>query len=199
MGLDHFEKEFLDKYWEGYDPKNDELKILGVSISSSNICNYKCIYCYAGDQKPLKDELTLEEQQNILTQAQPLGAQTVVICGDGEPSMDKNLLGIVSHAAKLGLHSVVVTNGALFGDDALAKKIFAMDGKSVLESLYQNNASLIVKLESLNPEKYEMIVGVKGAHPKFRKAVERMCEVGFNKVIKTKMETLPAWLLARLL
>jgi MoaA/NifB/PqqE/SkfB family radical SAM enzyme len=189
MGLDYYNKDFLKNYWENYNPKI-KTKILGVSISSSNICNYKCIYCYAGMQKPKENELCLEEQQSILTQAEALGAKTVVICGDGEPTLDKNLLSMVSHAAKIGMNSIIVTNGALFGDDTLSQKIFKMDGESALQYLYNNNASLIVKLESLDQEKYETIVGVKGAYGKFRKAVERMAKIGFNKMNKTRDDCL---------
>lgn len=185
QGLDHFEKEFINNYWVDYNPKGEEVKILGVSISTSRICNYKCVYCYAGTQKPEDNELSLEEQQNILTQAAALGAKSVVICGDGEPTMDKNLLGIVSHAAKEGLSSIVVTNAAIFGDDTLSQKIHNIDGKSVLESLYRNKASLIVKFESMDKEKYEQIVGVPGAYKNFTKAIERMKEVGFNKLIES--------------
>jgi len=184
QGLDHFEKEFLDDYWHGYDPKNGEPRILGVSISTSNICNYRCIYCYAGTQKPNKNELNLKEQQNILTQAAGLGAKTVIICGDGEPSMDKNLLGIVSHAGKLDMYSIVVTNGAIFGDDALCQKVHGMDGKAALEALYDSGASLIVKFESLEEDTYNHIVGVPGAYKKFRLSVERIQETGFNKSIE---------------
>ena len=185
QGLDHYEKGFLKDYWKDYDPKKDEPTVLGVSISSSNICNYKCIYCYAGTQRPLKNELSLEEQQGILTQAAELGAKTVVICGDGEPSMDKNLLGIVSHAAKLNMFSIVVTNAAIFGDDELAKKIHGMDGKAVLENLFENNASLIVKFESIDPDIYDLIVGVPGAYQKFRKSIDRIKEAGFNKTTES--------------
>jgi len=186
QGLDHYGKEFLDNYWKDYDPKSKNPKILGVSISTSNICNYKCIYCYAGTQKPSPNELKLEEQQNILTQASELGAKTVVICGDGEPSMDKNLLGIVSHAAKLKMFSIVVTNAAIFGDDELSKKIHGMNGKSVLENLYENNASLVVKFEGIDESTYDSIVGVPGAYKKFRKSIDRILEVGFSKPVDNR-------------
>jgi len=50
-GLDDFTKEELNKYWEGYNPKVDKPRILGVSLSCSNRYNLKCIYCYAGTEK----------------------------------------------------------------------------------------------------------------------------------------------------
>lgn len=180
-GLDHFEKEFL----EGYDVNPENPKILGVSISTSDICNYRCVYCYAGDQKPKKGELTSEEQKDIVKQAAQLGAKTVVICGNGEPTMDKNLLDIVACAHSLDMYSIIVTNAGLFGDDKLANKVFGMDGYAVLKRLYDTGASLIVKNESLDEKTYDYIVGVDGAFKKFQKSMERIGDIGFNKLVET--------------
>ena len=181
-GLDHYEKEFL----KGYSVNPENPKILGVSISTSEICNYRCVYCYAGDQKPKEGELTLDEQKWIISQAAELGAKTVVICGNGEPTMDKKLLEIVASAHSFDMYSIVVTNAGIFGDDELANRVFGMDGESVLKNLYDNDASLIVKSESLNEDTYDYIVGVKGAFKKFLKAIERIKSVGFNNLESTE-------------
>ncbi|SCN25163.1 pyrroloquinoline quinone biosynthesis protein PqqE [Clostridium sp. N3C] len=171
-GLDDFKKEGLVKFWENYNTKVDEPKILGVSISCSNMCNLRCIYCYAGiDKKPLQNELSLDEQKKIISDAKELGAKTVVLCGDGEPTMDKNLVEMAKHAKNNNMVMVVVSNAVIFGDDDLCKKIHKMDGESLLKSLYDNDVSLIIKLESLDEQKYEYVVGVKGAYKKYRTAI----------------------------
>lgn len=136
------------------------------------MCNLRCIYCYAGiDKKPLQNELSLDEQKKIISDAKELGAKTVVLCGDGEPTMDKNLVEMAKHAKNNNMVMVVVSNAVIFGDDDLCKKIHKMDGESLLKSLYDNDVSLIIKLESLDEQKYEYVVGVKGAYKKYRTAI----------------------------
>lgn len=181
QGLDDFKKEQIDEFWKDYNPKEDKPRILGVSLSCSDVCNLKCIYCYAGkEKKPRTNELNLEEQINIIRQAKELGGRTVVFCGDGEPSMDKNLVGMTKYANENGMIMVVVTNANIFGDDELCKRVHNMTGEELLQVLYDNNASLIIKLESLEEEKYEHIVGVTGAYKKYRTAIDRMVKIGFG-------------------
>ena len=179
QGLDSFSKEDLNRYWSGYDPLNDKPKLLGVGLSCSNRCNVRCIYCYAGDKSPEPDELTLEEQIDVLSQAKALGAKTAIMCGDAEPLMDKNLLPIVEHCHTLDMTCVVVTNATVIGDDRLAKAVHGKNGRDVAQFLYDNGASLIVKMDSVDPEKYEQIIGVKDSYKKFIKAVNCFKDIGF--------------------
>lgn len=179
-GLDSFSKPELDAFWEALDPSDGRAKILSVGLSCSFRCNYKCRYCYADQKKiPFPDELTLEEQKDIITQAKELGARTVVICGDGDPLVDKNLPAMVVHANGFGMTSIVVTNAAVMGDDRLAEKYHGMTGEELAGHLYRNGASMMIKLDSVNPEKYDEIVGVEGAFRKLERTLDRMKRLGF--------------------
>ncbi|MDQ7094871.1 radical SAM protein [Desulfosporosinus sp. PR] len=180
-GLDDYNVVELKKYWQGWDPKKDEPKILGLGLSCSFLCNYKCNYCYVGEKRPGADELTLGEQLNLIDQAVDLGAKTVIICGDGDPLMDKNLCYMTEHAYKKGMTSVVVTNSAVMGDDKLAMKIHNKTGREVAQALYNSGCSLVVKMDTLNPELYEKIVNVSGSFEKFKKAIKHIIDIGFTK------------------
>jgi MoaA/NifB/PqqE/SkfB family radical SAM enzyme len=185
-GLDSFTQDELDNFWRGYDPKVDDPKILGIGLSCSFLCNLKCIYCYAGDKAPDIEEMTLREQLNLVSQAKDLGAKTAIICGDAEPLMDKNLLPIVDHCYRNSITSVIVTNGTIMGDDMIARTIHSMDSKSVTKFLYDRGASLMIKLDSVLPEKYDRIVGVKGSHSKLERALSNVIDAGFCKVSETE-------------
>ncbi len=186
-GLDDFSPKELELFWKDYQPGVSSAKILGVSISCSNRCNLKCIYCYAGNERKREGELDLNEQKQILSQAAELGAKTVVICGDGEPSIDPNLPQIVMHAKTLGLSTIVVSNGVIFGDDNQCQKVHNMPGLDFLKLLYENNASLIIKLESINQDRYEEIVGVSGTFEKFMRGIDRMVECGYGNLNNTEV------------
>ncbi len=99
----------------------------------------------------------------IISDGKALGARTVVFCGDGEPTMDRNIVQMLAHTKQNDMIMVIVTNGVIFGDDNLCKKVHGMTGREFLELIYDNDAILILKLESLKEEKYDYIVGVKGS------------------------------------
>jgi len=183
-GLDNYDKEMLDNYWNRFNEDESFSDILGISISTTNKCNLRCVYCYAGksresDAIDYSNELTLEGQKSIIEQGCELGAKTLIICGDGEPTSDKNLIAIVEYANSKKMTSIVVTNATMFGNDEQAKEVHSMTGKELLKKLYDANASLIVKMESVNKENYEFIVGVKDTYDSFLKAVKRIKECGF--------------------
>lgn len=183
-GLDHWTEEEIDKFWQGWDPKVDEPRIRSVGLSTCLSCNLKCIYCYAGEKKRLEDELTCEEQKGIIIQAEELGAEVVLICGDAEPLMDENLVDIVEQAYKSDMFPVVVTNGVMLGNDKLAEKLHGMSAYELTQLLYDYGASLVVKMDSIKPERYDKIVGVKSTYPKFMNAVYNIGNVGFTNIME---------------
>lgn len=179
-GLDSYGKEELDNFWKNYDPKKDAPKILSICLSCSVRCNLKCIYCYAGPKKPAKNELTLEEQKSIIGQAKELGAKTAVVCGDGEPSMDKNIVPIAQYCHELGIICIVVTNAIIFGDDKFSRKVHGVSGWELANLLYDAGVSLMVKMDAMYPGKYDTIVGIKGAYQKFNRAINNITNIGFG-------------------
>jgi MoaA/NifB/PqqE/SkfB family radical SAM enzyme len=181
-GLDHYSKDEIEKFWKEWSPENPKIRAIG--LSTPKICNLRCIYCYAGsDRVRSKNELTLDEYKRIVDEAREIGAEVALICGDGEPLMYKYLVELVQHIAEREMYPVVVTNGIALGDDHLSKKVHGMDSFRLCETLYDCEASLVVKMDSITKEIYEKIVGVPGTFDKFMNAVENIQNVGFNRII----------------
>jgi len=183
-GLDHFTKEEIESFWAGWNPRKDGAKLRAVGLSTILSCNFRCIYCYAGEKKRLNNELTLREQKGIIMQARELGAEVVILCGDAEPLMDGCLVDLVEYTHKCDMTPVVVTNGIVLGDDKLAQRVHRNSAKDLARILYDNGASLVVKLDSIKEDVYERTVGVKGAYAKFMKAVDNVVDVGFGNIIE---------------
>jgi MoaA/NifB/PqqE/SkfB family radical SAM enzyme len=121
----------------------------------------------------------LDEQKNIIDQASEMDAKSVLICGDGEPTLDKDLLGIVEHASSKGMYSVIVTNGNIFGNDELSMKVYGISSDELVDFFHRNKASFIFKLESLDEELYENIVGVKGSFKQLMEGLDKIYKKGF--------------------
>lgn len=89
-----------------------------LAISPTMRCNYDCIGCYSRD-RVYNNELTTEEFDSILTEAEQLGVSTVVITG-GEPFIRPDTLNLmVKHKCLL---FVTITNGLLISFES-AKRI----------------------------------------------------------------------------
>ncbi|MCL1994729.1 MAG: radical SAM protein [Defluviitaleaceae bacterium] len=82
-------------------------------------CNLFCEYCFMasnlGDDKPC---LSTADWKKALEQIKVAGATSVILTG-GEAILHEGFEEIVQHAASLGLHVTVLSNGTLFSEDRL--------------------------------------------------------------------------------
>jgi MoaA/NifB/PqqE/SkfB family radical SAM enzyme len=101
-----------------------------IAISPTMACNYNCQGCYSRG-RPLEDELTLEELESIFTEAEDLGALSVVVTG-GEPLGRQGLLGLIARHRRLLF--VLITNGSLLSE-GVAEEIGACGNVLTLVSI----------------------------------------------------------------
>jgi radical SAM protein with 4Fe4S-binding SPASM domain len=125
-------------------------------------CNLKCVHCYndSGSSRA-DDELSTSEAKEVLEDLARFGVPSVLFSG-GEPLMRKDLFELLGYAGRLGLRTVISTNGTLITPDAV-------------ERMKKHNVSYVgISLDGVGPinDKFR---GVAGA---FEKAVEgiRNCQ-----------------------
>lgn len=84
-----------------------------IALSPTMLCNYDCIGCYSRD-RPVHDELSTEELDSLLGEAERYGIFAIVLTG-GEPLLREDLLPLIySHRR---LFFVLITNGSLMTDE----------------------------------------------------------------------------------
>jgi len=87
---------------------------LTVEISPSGACNYRCVFCafdYLNYEPELLDKVLMIR---MLGEMHENGVKSIVVCGEGEPLLNKNTPDIVNYAKKIGLDMGMSTNGILF-------------------------------------------------------------------------------------
>ncbi len=85
-------------------------------------CNLKCIHCYNDSRAgKAQDELTTDEAKVVLDDLASFDVPSVLFSG-GEPLMRQDLFELIEHAGKLGLRTVISTNGTLLSTE-VAKQI----------------------------------------------------------------------------
>lgn len=90
-----------------------EIKTLDIELSGS--CNYSCQMCphdEPGREKDFLKNLPFDLFTSIVDQAVELGLENVRLHGSGEPTLYKELVEAVEYCTKLGLKTLITTNGA---------------------------------------------------------------------------------------
>jgi len=93
-----------------------------VVYNCTSRCNLKCLHCYSSSDSNLSDsELTTTEAKRLLSQLAEINCSVLLFSG-GEPLLRDDLFELLAEARRLGLRSVLSTNGTLIDFDA-AKRL----------------------------------------------------------------------------
>jgi radical S-adenosyl methionine domain-containing protein 2 len=132
-------------------------------------CNFKCKFCFATyeDQSKLykeKSHLSKEEMLSIIDEIAKKGITKITFAG-GEPMLCKWLPELIKHAKKVGLTTMIVTNGYLLNQEWIERQkdsldwitlsIDTVEPSSQIAIGRSNNKKFITKEEYLN--KIELI------------------------------------------
>ncbi|NIN51909.1 MAG: radical SAM protein [Nitrososphaeria archaeon] len=129
----------------------------------TNICNLRCIHCYANSlaSKP-RGELTTEEGLKLIDNLASIGVPLLILSG-GEPLLREDIFELCRHAVKSGIKTVFSTNGIDINE-------------SVVEALKRAGASYVgVSVDGLK-KTHERIRGVQGCFDRAMEALELLKE-----------------------
>lgn len=101
-----------------------------VQIHPSFRCNLKCAHCYSTSGPDESSALGVEELARLLSDASRFGYRSVSVSG-GEPLMYGGLEELLAHARGLGMHTGMVTNGALWNEERASRVGPLLDAAAV--------------------------------------------------------------------
>ncbi|MFO7761994.1 MAG: radical SAM protein [Thermodesulfobacteriota bacterium] len=140
--------------------------LLSMELELSRACNLRCIYCYASSGFPLEQELSLEEVFDVVDQAVVLGARKIIILGGGEPLLYRDLLPVIDYLKEHRVTVDLFTNGTLITEEIAA-------------GLFERQVSVVVKMNSRNPELQDQLAGKQGAAQKIINGLEFLQQAGY--------------------
>lgn len=148
-------------------------RLLSVSLLLSNACNLKCLYCYRDAGTHSDCGFSLRQWEEVLRQAQELGARSVWIPGSGEPLLDPvfcegHSFPLLKLCNSLGLRVTFFTNGT-----ALTARL--------ADALKDHDVSVVTKLNSLDPTIQDFLAGVPGAYGAIRRGLDLLLSAGFTE------------------
>ncbi len=140
--------------------------LLSMELELSRACNLRCIYCYAGSGLPLQNELTLDEIYSAIDQAATLGARKIIILGGGEPMLYKDLFKVIDYIQAKGITADLFTNGMLVTPEKA-------------NALYERRVSVVIKMNSRNPEIQDQLAGQAGAFNAIDNGLKNLLAAGY--------------------
>ena len=156
-------------------------KIINPSIDLSNACNLNCKYCYSENIESERkvvydDELTFREIIKIIDAFAKAGSKSINIVGSGEPTIYPFFKEVVKKISERNIIPVVFTNGVIISSNY-----------QLVEFLYKNNVSIVIKYNSSNSDIQDLLVGRTGYSIKRDKALECLIDFGFNSYNPTRL------------
>ena len=160
--------------WD-YDYKGGEgLKL--ATTEFTNKCQLSCQMCY---RLPSYDQfsLNLESKWNLYNELKAIGVETIKIVGSGEPLLDPDFKEQIVFIYNLGMKIIVHTNGLLL-----------YDNPELIAFLNKYKVSIILKVNSLNPEFEDQFLNVSKGYGGIRnKVIESLIKTGFNIDTPTRL------------
>lgn len=94
-------------------------KLISVNYHLTNACNYQCRFCFA--RFPQSHEiLSLKKAKKLVTQLSRHGTEKITFVG-GEPLLYPRLGDLLTFTKKLGITTMIVTNGSLVNKSFLER------------------------------------------------------------------------------
>lgn len=149
--------------------QQDKLSYLMLNLPFS--CNFRCLKCCNGEREHSKSPIDLNKIKGYIEEAKENGFRVLVLAGEGETTLYKNFRDLIQFSSKIGMIPYIFTNGSLINEDLA---LF----------LSECDASLIINIDSFDPQQYDVLVGKKGAFETVEKNVSIIKEIYRQKIYK---------------
>jgi radical SAM protein with 4Fe4S-binding SPASM domain len=118
----------VSKLYCGSPGQSDELRYEHTASTGPIVvynctprCNLRCLHCYSASDCARRDaELDIAQSKKFLAGAVEINAPVVLFSG-GEPLLRPDLFELLAEAKRLGLRTVISTNGTLIDEQTAAK------------------------------------------------------------------------------
>nr|VFJ45746.1 MAG: Radical SAM superfamily enzyme, MoaA/NifB/PqqE/SkfB family [Candidatus Kentron sp. DK] len=162
----HKEIPNLEGYLFSDRNKNDELWSLRLETNEN--CNLLCRYCFASATTEKRHgPVEIGKIKRLVDQAGPLGLRSVIFIGPGEPLLYPGLFEVFEYFKPLKIIPVIITNGTLISEEN-ARHLFDL------------NASILLKYDSMNPDTQDYLSGKEGTGNKIRRALSILKNTGYT-------------------
>ena len=152
---------------EAHEARNSN-RLLAIRLETNKSCNLRCRYCYAQSGEDSAKIADFNNLKRIISEAKGLGIKSVVVIGGGEPTLHPDFRDLIAYIDSLGIIPMLFSNTVLMTEELAG-------------FLYEHNASVMGKLDSLKPEIQDYLAGREGSSELINKGLENLVKAGFSK------------------
>lgn len=144
-------------------------------VSPSYVCNEKCIFCPCALNARRYTSLTLDELCRAVDLAAEQEKIEMVLISGGEPTIYKDILGLVSYIKGKGLNFGILSNSLKFSDSEYLNSFIEVSG---------NGFELTTAFHSYKEEEHDRVTSVPGSFIKSLLGVSNLINAGVNVTVK---------------
>jgi MoaA/NifB/PqqE/SkfB family radical SAM enzyme len=148
-------------------------KPTNIYLAPTTACNCRCQMCDLWNWTVA--ELPFSVIKECLTKISRWSPNSRIQISGGEPFMRKDIIDILRHCVSLGLYAGITTNGTLINSETAAE----------LMSLGIFNIN--ISIDSLDPEKHDLLRGVKGTYQRAERAMNTLIKERDKQKSNTKI------------
>lgn len=146
-------------------------KPLAMTLSLTNECNMRCIYCFRAAGSRLRNELSKKELFGLVDQAAKMELKYCSLTG-GEPTLHPDFEEVAIRMLRNDIYPYISTNGTRLSETTLSRLKHAG-----LETMQ-------FSLDAGEPPLFDKIVGVPGYFKKVLEAIKMTKRLGYRVFIK---------------
>lgn len=158
--------------------KHNPGDLVYIGVYTSGRCGLRCLYCFESACSADEKETALEERISTIGQAKLLGAEVMLVAGAGEPLCDPCFPRMVEAAFAHGLGTLLYTSGLEVDSLGAIRPISPESARH----LHANDVTVIMKLESVDPEIHDGLTGVVGSWEGAMHSLDVLLEAGYGQV-----------------
>src|SRR3989338_7224829 len=124
--------------------KGERIFPLYCSISLTDACNYRCIFCVYDSLRREGTYLNKEKALSIIYELEENGLKGLFFSGEGEPLLHPDIIEIIASSKNCGVDCALNTNGYFLTEN-------------ISEKIMKDLTFIRVSLNGCTPENYQVI------------------------------------------
>lgn len=146
-----------------------------ATLTLTNVCNFRCVYCYNGSgEKKVHKELTTEQWLQAVSQLLAMGTIKFTMTG-GEPLLYPGFWEIYKQLSEHHALITICSNGSLLDDEDIGRLI--QYGQHTIQ----------ISLDTADSNQNDRLTMCKGMFPEVVKNIGKLCKAGLQVTVKALM------------
>jgi wyosine [tRNA(Phe)-imidazoG37] synthetase (radical SAM superfamily) len=149
-----------------------------MEVSPAGMCNHRCVFCgldFMGYQHRYLDKDLIEAR---FSEMGDLGLKSIMLSGEGEPFLHKDIAGIIESSNNAGIDVAVTTNGVLMRPEIMERTLDKI--KWIKVSCNGGSAETYSKVHRTDEKDFQKVIENLKACVNMQDGIDEKCTLGIQ-------------------